>query len=131
MTLREDLSSGRRGLRWSLPDAFEPSKDGKSDLVARDRERRVMWLVRALPWRLDLRRDSDEVLRADLEEDARRLFEEAFEPVEWPPGSGEKRPPRTADPKWSPIVEASAPRSAELPRSPSCGASRSNRAMSS
>lgn len=97
--------SGHFGLRWSLPGAFEPMKEGPQLLLARDPERRVAWLLRVFPWRFDLRPSSDAALRADLEADARHLFEAAFKPAEWPPGSGEKSRPRTADPGWSPLVD--------------------------
>ena len=105
MSLREAFTSGSRGLRWSFPAAFELSKEDARPPLVRDPDRQVAWLLRVLPWQLDLRRSSDDVLRADLEEDSRHLFEAAFVPIEWPPGSNEKRPPRTADPRWSPIVD--------------------------
>lgn len=115
VSLREALASGSLGLRWSLPDAFEPTEEDERLMVARDPDRKVAWQLRVLPWRLDLRRSFDEELRGDLEADARHLFEEAFEPVEWPPGSGEMRSPRTADPRWSPIVDVEHVRLGEAP----------------
>jgi hypothetical protein len=55
------------------------TKDHASLTVARDPERRVTWLIRLLPWRLDLRRGFDDVLRADLEADARHLFDDPLD----------------------------------------------------
>ncbi|APR88070.1 hypothetical protein A7982_13419 [Minicystis rosea] len=103
--LRDDLETGRTGLRWSLPDAFDIQTNTQRQLVAHDPERQVLWFVQVLPWPFDLRRAFHDVLRADLEMDARHLFEEAHTPAEWPPNSGRMHKPRTSDPTWSPIVE--------------------------
>lgn len=105
MSLVEDLASGRRGIRWSPPASIEWKQTLSSQAIAADAERRLIWFVRFFPWRIDLRRAFDDVLRGDLEVEARALFEAAYKPAEWPPGSGETRPPRTADPGWSPVVE--------------------------
>lgn len=83
--------------------------------LARDPDRKVTWLLRVFPWPLDLRRSFDDVLRTDLEADARHLFEQAFKPIAWPPGSEEKSSPRTADPRWSPIVDVEPVRVGEAP----------------
>lgn len=115
MSFKEALASGSLGLRWSLPAAFELKKEGPSLTFARDPDRNVAWLLRVFPWPLDLRRSFDEALRADLEADTRQLFEAAFKPIEWPPGSKEKRGPRTADPRWSPIIEVEHVRVGEAP----------------
>jgi hypothetical protein len=115
MSFRDTLAAGNIGLRWPLPDVFELVTEDRRFLLARDPERKVAWLLRVLPWRFDLRRSSDDVLRADLETDARYLFEQAFEPIEWPPGSKRKSSPRTADAGWSPIVDVEHVRVGEAP----------------
>ena len=103
--LRDDLENGLAGLRWSLPDTFDIQTNTERQLVAQDPERQVLWFVQVLPWPFDVRRAFHDVLRADLEMDARHLFEQAHKPAEWPPKSGQMRKPRTSDPTWSPIVE--------------------------
>lgn len=105
MSFQNDLYAGILGVSLTLPDTFEVIKKDRRSLAAKDRDHEVVWHVRALPWPFDLRPSFDEELRADIEADARWLFESAFEPAEWPPGSGKKLSPRTKDPAWSPIVD--------------------------
>ncbi|APR80272.1 Hypothetical protein A7982_05619 [Minicystis rosea] len=112
---QNDLAAGELGLRWSLPDTFEVTKVEGRRLLARDSEREVLWLVRILPWSFDLRPAFDDVLRADVEADARRIFEVAFKPMEWPTGSGTQLAPRTSDLRWSPIVELARERIGDAP----------------
>jgi hypothetical protein len=71
--------------------------------VARDATRKVTWLIRAFRFRLDIDPAHDEQLRADLEQDARRLFEVAHASAQTP--GSPPIPPRTADPAWSPVIE--------------------------
>jgi hypothetical protein len=99
MGLREDLSAGANGVRWQTPHAFEWLQNDRRVAVARDAERQITWLVRASRFRLDVDPANDALLRADLEEDARHLFEIAHAQ------RGAQMPPRTADPTWSPIIE--------------------------
>lgn len=108
MLLREALESGSSGLRWLPPAAFDWKQEDRRVGVARDPDRLVTWLVRILPWPLDLRNAFADVLRRDVEEEARHEFEVAHasaEAGEWPPGSGQKPRARTEDPAWSPVVE--------------------------
>ncbi len=115
VTLREDLATGRAGVRWSPPASFVWREDHPDLALVQDVDRQVAWLVRRFRWRLDLRRAYDEVLRRDLEEDARYEFESNFKPVETVPGSGQTSRPRTSDPRWSPIVEVEHQRIGEAP----------------
>lgn len=116
VSLRQSLAAGSFGLRWSLPNTLEPTNEGPRHLVARDPDRRVLWLLRALPWPLDLRRAFDDALRADLEADARYLFERAYKPKTSPlDPPGHESAPRTADPRWSPIVDVHPVRIGEAP----------------
>jgi hypothetical protein len=105
MTLRDDLAAGSRGLRWSLPGAFDVTKDEANVTLARDPDCNVAWLIRLFPWPLDLRRAFDDVLRTDLETDVRDLFEAGFQAGDHPFRNGVRLEPRTADPRWSPIID--------------------------
>jgi hypothetical protein len=104
MSFREHLAGGRHGVRASLPGLVDWQGDEKTARAA-DRDRGVLWRFAVSPWSVDLREEHDEALRPDIERQARHDFEAAFTPIEWPPGSGAKRPPRTDDPAWSPVVE--------------------------
>jgi hypothetical protein len=105
MTFREDLESGRAGLSFRAPPSFEWMQESAEHTVARDAERRVSWFIRRLPFRLDLRKDFEELFRNDLEEDTRFAFEKAYEPSPSQPAPLGSNRPRTDDPAWSPIVE--------------------------
>jgi hypothetical protein len=105
VSLREDLESGRTGVSFRAPPSFEWIEESAQHAIARDAERRVTWFIRRLPFRFDLRKDFDDVLRNDLEEDARFAFEQAYEASPSPPGPPGSSGPRTRDPAWSPIVE--------------------------
>lgn len=101
--LREDLTTGAVGLRWQTPAPLEWVQNERRVAVARDATRRVTWLIRAFRFRLDIDPVNDEHLRADLEQDARHLFEVAHASAQTPGFS--PMPPRTSDPTWSPIIE--------------------------
>jgi len=103
MAQREDLTTGAFGVRWQTPPTFEWVQNERRVAVARDAERKVTWLVRAYRYRMDIDRANDAPLRADLEQDARRLFELAHATAQAPGFA--PMPPRTTDPTWSPIIE--------------------------
>jgi hypothetical protein len=108
MLLRQVLESGDAGLRWDPPASFDWRQEDRRVGVALDPDRRVTWIVRILPWPFDLRPAFADVLRRDIEAEARHAFEaahEAAEGGEWPPGSGQRPRARTEDPAWSPVVE--------------------------
>lgn len=104
MGFREELAEGTRGARLALPESFEWQRQGKAGGTVVDRERKALWVIQVSPFRFDLRREHDALLRADIERQARHEFEEIHRAEEHPPGSGGIRPPRTADPAWSPVV---------------------------
>lgn len=97
MLFREALARGDPGLRWDVPGDLHTLREDAGHLVLRDPARGVTWRARRLPWPYALGPGLDEALRADVEADARLLFEAARQPGD--------ATPRTADPAWSPLVE--------------------------
>jgi hypothetical protein len=74
--LKSDLASGALGVRLALPENLEIIEETAKALVAQNAESGVRWMVRALPWRLDLNPANADVLEADVRADARASFDE-------------------------------------------------------
>lgn len=114
MAFIEDLKNGLPGVQFAVPEGWQVHEDQERRAVLLDNERKVGWHLVHTPWRLDLRRQHDEVLRRDIERHARYTFVEQYKQIELPPGS-ERPPPRVLDPTWSPIIEIDHIRVGEAP----------------
>ncbi len=105
MSLFAELAAGRAGVRLrSDPSSIELQQDDPDHARWIDRTQLVTVLVYRHRFRLDLGDGRAPGLRAELEREARGQFEREYA------RSAKQKPadakPRTADPSWSPIVEA-------------------------
>lgn len=102
MGFLDDLKTGRPGLRFQVPAAFQVSEDRERRVLLVDNERRVGWHVAHAPWRLDLRPEYAAELRRDIERTARQRFvDQHAQLAEKDAGLA---PPRTDDPSFSPLI---------------------------
>lgn len=104
----DDLQNGRPGIRLVIPPDWKVHEEQPRRAVLLDNDRRVGWHIAHAPVAMDLRRESETVLRKDLERHARHLFSEQYGQLKLPPELASRRPPlRTSDPSWpdwSPII---------------------------
>src|SRR5258708_6434425 len=105
MGLREELAGGALGVRLSFPASVETVEDTPRAALLRDPERRVAWEIADLPYRLDLRGETVDELRRDVEAEAREAFRTSYEQIASEVNAEQRPPPRTRDAAWSPVVE--------------------------
>jgi hypothetical protein len=99
----DDLKKGLPGLQLSIPDAWKRQEEQDRRCVLVDSEHRVGWHIIHAPWRADLRPESFESHRRDIERHARYAFEQHYHQV--PAQKGQPRPPvRTTDPEFAPLI---------------------------
>jgi hypothetical protein len=102
MALVEDLHQGRLGVRFNVPAGFEFGDASGGLVTLVDRGRGVSLTLGHFAFRLDLRPETEDLLRRDIERHARDLFETCFRSVD---RGGAKARARTDDLAWSPVVE--------------------------
>lgn len=104
MGFLDQIAAGELGARVHFGEGVEHLEEASNAALLRDPERRVAWEIAFVPYRLDLREASADVLRADVEGEARAAFEATWVELGAEPGAGERPPARTSDPAWSPVV---------------------------
>lgn len=104
MGLLESLMDGRWGVRFALGEGFQGVKQSDVQAVMMRPGDETHWRLTFSPMRLSLRPEEDDVLRADVEREARVLFQQQYEELSPVLGPG-RPPPRTEAPDWSPLVE--------------------------
>jgi len=100
----DQIRAGDLGARAHFGVDHEQLEEAANAALLRDPERRVAWEIAFVPYRLDLREASADVLRADVEAEARAAFEATWEQLGAEENAAERPPIRTSDPAWSPVV---------------------------
>jgi hypothetical protein len=107
MGLLDDLCDGELGVRLQVGDDIEVLDDHEhlARWIVPDLQLTALAIRRVFP--LDLSDARKPSLRAEIEAEARRMFEREHRAHGQSDGAGpfESRPLRTDDPSWSPIVE--------------------------
>lgn len=104
MGVLEALRTGQFGISLEIPAHWEVSKESAISAQLLDKERNVVWYFFLFPdQHLDLREEHHADLKKSLEYYARAMFDQVYEQLKQP---DQERSPRTADPKWSPMVDA-------------------------
>ena len=108
MGFLDQIASGELGLRVHFGVGVEPLEEASNAALLRDPERRVAWEIAFVPYRLDLREATFEVLREDVAHEARAAFDATWMQLgaerEVASEAAERPPARTSDPAWSPLV---------------------------
>lgn len=108
MGFLDQVASGELGARVHFGDDIESLEEASNAALLRDPERRVAWEIAFVPYRLDLREATLDVLRDDIAIEARAAFEATWTQLGAESESGNDaaaRPPaRTSDPAWSPVI---------------------------
>jgi hypothetical protein len=100
----DQIEAGELGARVHFGDGQEHLEETSNAALLRDPERRVAWEIALVPYRLDLREATLEVLRDDVEGEARAAFEATWAQLGAEPDAAARPPARTSDPAWSPVV---------------------------
>jgi hypothetical protein len=100
----DQVRAGDLGARVSFGDDLEQIEEAGNAALLRDPERRVAWEIAFVPYRLDLREPTLDVLRADVEAEARAAFEATWEQLGAELEGAERPPIRTSDAAWSPVI---------------------------
>jgi hypothetical protein len=104
MGLMDSLTDGRFGVRFAAGARFQGVEQSDFQAVMARPDDDTHWELRLSPMRLALRPEEDGVLRADVEREARVLFQTQHAALASMLGAN-RPPPRTEDPDWSPLIE--------------------------
>ncbi|MDC0741577.1 hypothetical protein [Polyangium mundeleinium] len=103
MHVIESLQTGRFGVTLQLPSHLKVCRDEEECAELVDEPKNVVWWFFFFPdLHLDLREEHRGDLRKSLEYYARSMFDDMFHKRDH---ADKERPPRTADPTWSPIID--------------------------
>ncbi len=100
----DQIAAGELGVRVHFGDGLESLEEAPNAALLRDPERRVAWEIAFVPYRLDLREATLDVLRDDVEGEARAAFEATWTQLGAETDAAARPPVRTSDPAWSPVV---------------------------
>ncbi|HSK03444.1 MAG TPA: hypothetical protein VK932_19465 [Kofleriaceae bacterium] len=105
MAFLDDLAAGRIGLQVRPPGSLTVTEQGERAAVLHDPEHDLDWWFFFFPeLYLDLAPDHAASHDRDIHRHARQVFDAMFELQRGQAGRAEMGP-RTADPKWTPVVE--------------------------
>jgi len=95
-----ELESGAAGVKCRISVCGTELTSTERAVCIQDVRHAVLWTCSRSPWRMDLGPETLQLLRFDVQRHARGIFEALFEAKDTNPK------PRTADPDWSPLIEA-------------------------
>ena len=104
MGFLEQIASGELGVRVHFGEGTDNLEEASNAALLRDPERRVAWEVAFVPYRLDLREASLDMLRDDVEREARAAFDATWTQLGAEVDAATRPPARTSDPAWSPVI---------------------------
>lgn len=102
-----EIKQGKLGVKFSIPTEFELKQSAPRGARYHDTAHQVLWHIKRFPWLLDISSDHDEILRRDIAEAARYLFQLFYNDHQKAASESIETPPRTDDPDWSPIIQVS------------------------
>ncbi|MFP2933102.1 hypothetical protein ACLESO_49730 [Pyxidicoccus sp. 3LG] len=100
----DSLRDGRFGVRLDVGEGFQRVDEGEWQAQLERPGDGTTWTLSLIPMRLGLRPEHDAVLRNDVERQLRFDFQEQYAALAESAGP-DRLPPRTEDPRWSPLIE--------------------------
>ncbi|MCP3136247.1 hypothetical protein [Pyxidicoccus xibeiensis] len=100
----ESLRDGRFGVRLHLGEGFQLKSEDETRAELKRTTDDTSWVLSLNPMRLGLRPEHDPVLRSDVEHQLRVSFQDQYDALATRAGP-DRSPPRTDDPRWSPLIE--------------------------
>jgi hypothetical protein len=100
----DQIANGDLGVRVHFGAGVDSLEEASNAALLRDPERRVAWEIAFVPYRLDLREATLDVLRDDVAIEARAAFDATWTQLGAESEGAERPPARTSDPAWSPLI---------------------------
>lgn len=104
MSFYQDLSSGKENIQLTFPPSFNLEEEYPAGIACQDEANGIHWQISSGMKMLDLREEYQAELLENVERVARWDFEKYYHEANKDNDSPPEK--RTADPKWSPVIEA-------------------------